>query len=362
MVKQNDVINIAGEEFLVNKDAKEILEKYQSELSKKYRFNAKVLKELSSALRDVLSEKTVKSKTITVSTAKDTILMIGDSYEKEGRLSPLVQKCSIFLNKIKGAVLTEKFRKRIYLTLMFIMLLPLGMSISGLRVFQPNSETVNTDQNSSTTTLGIVTLGNYINSQPLQPESFFPESNTLEYSVIVVTVLLTVLFFLLSRRSKHVKIVVALLVVSVVSSLNINDNYQRSLMYAANNSVYAFINQPVSTYRAVDDFDRLQACGAQINIVLSDNSSGMFYKLRDTGFKLKTELGTPGSDLDPTRDQICVAYNELRKLLPDSSIVLQYFIKDEKGEIRPYDFQEQMSRAENNKRQNKTFYGFFVKE
>jgi multisubunit Na+/H+ antiporter MnhB subunit len=369
MKKQNDIIEIAGKEFVVSEDAKKKFTKYQNNLSKKYRFNKKIKNELLSALRDVLSEKTAKKTTaISAKTAQETTEMIGYSYEKETSLTPLINKLDknikIFSKKTKKVVLTEKFRKNIYLSLSFIMLIPIGLIISSFNIFAPNyynDSPIN--YTAFDTSMGVVELGEYAKVTETNILNNFPTDDSVAYSITVVTILMAVLFYLLSRRSKHTKLVIALLVVSVVGSININDMHNSALWISAqefNNTLYqnAF---PVAD-REVDDFDKLQACGSTINTIQGGNDDGIFYKLRDVGFKLKSELKTDSMYADPTRAQICTAYNELRTTLNDDSIVLQTYVLDENQQIRPYDHLENASRSSNDQKELKMRYGFFTKE
>ncbi len=361
--KQNDVITIAGHEFVVTKDAKDVLTKHLSKVSRKYRLNRKVQKELTVALRDILlSMPEKRQRSISKITADEAIVMAGDSFDNESALQPLqngVRQSGASLKQFaKEYVLTEKFRKRVYLALAATMLVPIALSASSLSFFSQNNDAgMSSSQSAFETTMGQVRLGSYVDTQISESPQPYSSDAPL-YSMFIAFLLLATFFYFLALRSPHAKFAFALALIAVVASLNITDAQKRAT-WENIGEWKNYVSAPST--REASDFDKLLACGNEINLVFGTNNDGMFYKLRDTGFKLTDELETKSFYEQPARDQICTAYDKLRQTLPDSSIVLMSYVKDEEGMVRAYDYLEQTNRSSNEKKILKERYGFFTK-
>lgn len=102
--------------------------------------------------------------------------------------------------------MTETFRRRLYYTLALISLLPLGIQISMLPVFQPNFNYPSVDYTTYESTLGTVTLGDYAKSAYSPDRDFVAEAvnNTPAIASIVVVFAITTLTLVgLAQRTKH---------------------------------------------------------------------------------------------------------------------------------------------------------------
>ncbi|MBP6961998.1 hypothetical protein KBB49_00475 [Candidatus Saccharibacteria bacterium] len=368
MKKQNEVIKIGNNEFVVSVEAKVIFQSYLKNIKKKYRLDKKIYKELENALRDILLELPQrKTTTISKTTAVEATEMVGDDYEGgEGLITRLKNatrsKTKPLLNRFKTTVLTNSFRRKMYYGFAFLMLIPVGLTISSLPMFdanfysQPNLESQTLD-----TTLGKVTYGEWANTSLADNPIFSDYSNaTQTYSIVLVFLLAFIFLISLAQKSKYTKHVFGLLIVSFVASYGISLNVERSFQNAINNGSYLAYSVPVS--REPNDYDKLSACGTQINYVeLSDTAGGVYYGLKDQGFVLTKELETQNVGQEPSRAQICSEYDNLRKTYTDESIVLQTFIIDDKGAERPVDFDEVYGRSEKDLSPYKIRYGFYIK-
>ena len=125
----------------------------------------------------------------------------------------------------------------------------------------------------------------------------------------------------------------------------------------------SYISHSVPVSREPNDYDKLSACGTQINYIeVGETSGSVYYALKDQGFTLAKELETASIDQEPSKTQICSEDDALRTTFADESIVLQTFIIDEKGLERPVDFDEVYGRSEKDLSPYKIRYGFFVKK
>lgn len=372
MKKQNEVIKIGNNEFVVSEEAKVIFQSYLKNIKKKYRLDKKIYKELENALRDILLELPMrKTTTISKTTAVEAVSMVGDDYEGgEGvitRLKTTVSsKTKPIVGKFKSTVLTNTFRRKMYYGFAFLMLIPVGLTISSLPMFdtnfysQPNPESQTLDTN-----LGKITFGKWANTALGDNPIFSDFSNTQQtYSIIVVFLLAFIFLISLAQKSKYTKLVFGLLIVSFVASYGISLNVERSFQNAvSNNGSYLAHSSPV--HREPNDYDKLSACGTQINYIeLGETSGSMYYALIDQGFNLTHEFEGPGIDYLPPRDELCQVYDELRTRLPNEAIVLQTFTIDKDGSKRPVDLDERYGVGGNtsNNKYFKIRYGFFVKE
>lgn len=360
--KENSVIKIAGQEFVVTQEANSILKQHLAKISRKYRLNRKVYKELTTALRDILlSMPEKRHRNISKQTATEAVQMVGDSYDNESKLSPLQNGLTTTGRKLGGVakryILTETFRKRIYLSLAAIMLIPIALSVSSLSFFNQNNDSISSEQNTFETTMGQVRLGDYASEKNAESPQPYTSDAPL-YSLFIAFFLAALFFYFVAQHSTHAKLTFALALIAIVASINISDAQERTT-WANINNWQNFVSTPST--RTVNDFDKLLACGTEINLVFGSSNDGMFYELRDNGYKLATELETKSFYEQPSRDQICTTYDKLRQTLPDSCIVLQSYVKDEDNTVRAIDYREQANRSSDEKKVLKERYGFFTK-
>jgi hypothetical protein len=372
MKKQNEVIKIANNEFVVSIEAKDVFESYLKSIRRKYRLDKKIHKELENALRDILLELPHKKTTsINKTTAVEAVGMVGDDYEGgEGLITRLKtavnSKSKPLLNKFKTTILTNSFRSKMYYGFAFLMLIPVGLTISSLPVFDANFYSQpNLESQTLATTLGKVTYGEWANISFAESPISADYGNTQQtYSIIIVFLLAFIFLITLAQKSKYSKHVFGLLVVSFVVSYSISLNIEASFQNAVNtNGGYLGHSGPV--HREPNDYDKLSACGTQINYIeLGETSGSMYYGLRDRGFNLKHEFEGPGIDYLPPRDELCRVYDELRTSLRNEAIILQTFTIDKDGSKRPVDLDERygIGGYTTNNKYFKIRYGFFVKE
>ena len=369
MKKQNEVIKISNSEFVVSTEAKVVFESYLKNIRRKYRLNKKIHEELQNALRDILLElPQKKTTTISKTTAVEATEMVGDDYEGgEGVISRLktatVSAAKPLLARFKSTVLTTSFRRKMYYGFAFLMLIPIGLTISSLPMFEANFYSQpNLENQTLDTTLGKITYGEWANTSFADNPVFSDYSSTQQtYSIIIVFLLAFIFLITLAQKSKYTKHVFGLLIVLFVASYGISLNVERSFQNTVStNGSYLAHSSPVS--RDPNDYDKLSACGTQINYIeLGETSGSVYYGLKDQGFVLTKELETQFVGQEPSRAQICSEYDALRNTYTDESIVLQTFIIDDKGTERPVDFEEIYSRNENDLNSYKIRYGFYTK-
>lgn len=104
MKKQNEVIKISTNEFVVSSEAKTILETYLKNIRRKYRLDKKAYTELETALRDVLIDLPAKkSATIDKKTATECVDMVGSEYDGQRAVSKLSSRI--------GSLIFSRFNK-----------------------------------------------------------------------------------------------------------------------------------------------------------------------------------------------------------------------------------------------------------
>ena len=363
---ENTIIKIQDKEFVVSEAAQVILVDHIRAISRTYRLNPRAKKELLNALRDLLLELPhAKQKTISEKTARSVIHIAGSNYENESRLQPLKDSAfrgqQVLSRNFRRYVLTEKVRRNIFYLLSVVMLIPIGLTFGSMEVFTPEYPLYdNTTPNVTQTTLGPVK--SYDRSSDTTTSKDIDNYWPRQYSTIfltIVAVVLSVLFYLLAIRSPKVKLVGAILVVAIVSSITVSDAESRNLSIASSVWSKQTITEIPSVPRTESNLDILYACGADIRYVFLDGSDGIFYTLRDAGYSLNQEI--PGG-IEPEKDKLCKLYDSLRKEMPNERIVLMSYVRDADGIIRPYDNTATYDQLTISKELAKQRYGFFVKE
>jgi hypothetical protein len=262
--------------------------------------------------------------------------------------------------RLRKILLTETTRKRIYLALAGVSLLCIGLMLSTLYSIH-SSPGLNTNpfRDTTLTTLGTVRVGTWAGSVPGNPEW----ENMTEwptYFQLALFIDVFIMLVLLAYRNKYAKITAAVAVVLIILVGNATYEYERQIETIGSNlNTYNAIGSDYK--RTASDLDYLEACGSNIQYVMGAQSGAVFYELRDKGFALVTELNADAPQLDPTRDVICKAYDNLRKIYPNENIVLQSYVKNSAGEPRPFDIEENYGAFRSNNAYVQPIYGFFVR-
>lgn len=367
MKKSNEIIQIGGETFIVTPKGKHVLRTHLKSMKRKNRLDKNARKELENALRDVLIEiRPNATATLSLKKINEAILIIGDSYDSHKVIRNLWAKLTTTARRSMSIVstrLTEKNRKRMYYVLTGLTLLPIGVTISSLSVIQSSPVQFSpVYSNTYDSTIGTVTLGNYFGNLKKPFEYNGTSNDTSTYMLIAVLLLLFVFLVSLAHRWRYTALIGAMLVTTFVTSFGISQNEQAVFEQTARlNGLQSFVSPPLD--RDADDFDTLSVCNVQIQFIeLSSTAGDMYYALKDKGFELVDELETEGFSGVPEREQICTAYDQLRKSYTSESIVLQSFVRDETGNERPYDYLENANRSSNNRKELKLRYGFYVRD
>jgi hypothetical protein len=189
-------------------------------------------------------------------------------------------------------------------------------------------------------------------------------NETDPYYLLLFLVSLFILFVSLAYRKSYSKYLLFVVIFAGVLSYaiannNNNLNQQLADYDAASSGLLSYDMEERDTI----DLDKLKICEASINYVFGQQSGEVYYKLKDEGFVLEKAFNGESRSYQPTREDLCQTYNTLRNNLPNENIVLQLYIIDSDGMMRPFDEAELYSESATKPSRNNTIqYGFFTKK
>lgn len=361
-MKKNELIQIAGQDFLFNTSAAEVVRDYLASVKKRNRFKPNAKRALEETLRDVLmSYETKRSVAITKPKIHKAISIVGNTFEETGIFDKLLALLKAGLaaafNWFVRLAGVRKFQVITYAVLSVIFILVSVSLITSAfdrdwwQVYQEPAST------GIETTIGYVRSTNWADF-PEMPS--YPSSKAQNIAGFVACLLFALIFLMLAKRSKHkLPVLVVAVITTVAWGFLAYDTAQdrKSFTQSVQTSTFATMD----TVRTTQDLDYLQVCGTEINYVMGSQAGKLFYDFQDLGFTLAKELKNQSSFTEPTRADICTAYDELRRSYPDEQIVLQTFIRDTSGTIRPFDYDEKYLHANGTPNRYPMRYGFFTK-
>lgn len=362
-MKKNELLEIAGQEFILSSTAAVALERYLRDIKKKYRFQPSIRKSLEEALRDVLiSYQAGRSNVITKPKATSAIAIVGDKYEEDGLAGKALRKLTSLINRVlrevKKLTQNQKARNGIYI----FVAIASTVSAIALATSAWNASHSNEEENPSTTYTIQTTIGSVRSSHWADLPDFpdYPQGIEQAIAGSITCLLIAVFFIMVVRTYKYKLLVLALVVVSGATWLFLAHITHQDREHHKD-ILNSTITPGIETVRTTKNLDYLLVCGTEIHYVMGEQSGRLFYAFQDMGFKLKTELKTDKPYVDPTREQICTAYDQLRQSHTDDEIVLQLFIQDIHGTIRPFDYEETYTTENGSLNRYPPRYGFFVK-
>lgn len=366
MKSRIELIEIAGQEFSANEEATRLVRQLKKTNSKKYRFEKKTKRELNSALRDILLDKTnAGRKPITKKVAEESIALVGDNFEgrnRFGRTKSLLSKIFVYL---KSSLRVDKYGKFFLGLLLLPIFLGFVLSVRSL-VYKPyNYPYPNSNgSNLNTSELGQTTFGSWYkvisyNQNPFEP---YNTGKQLLFVFAITCGLFSLAIFLALRKKQAAKwfFLVGIIGVVFICVFSAADNQNRR-QFMSNAEAYLVAPLPKQK-RNWNDFDTLWACGNAINLVSGDQAGSLYYGLKDRGYVLYKELQNATRALPPSRQTICATYNELRQKYSNDSIVIQSYNKNAKGEIVPIDYDQYYGPYATTyySGDRQVYYGFFV--
>lgn len=366
MKEKNELLAIAGSEFIATPKAADTIREYLKTIRNKYRLQPAKRKALEEALRDVLlSTQTKRSQNVTPARIDKALHIIGDTYEDSSLAS---RAFSMFVHIFSKVVRTFRFRTSIRTVvslglacMSFIFAIAAFMSIARFAHPELNGTAA---PGSIETTIGTVLVNPW--NVPDKPLPDFPSNIMQHYLLLIVALLATTFFILLARRSKYAKFIILAITIAATTAFVLEDRHTRDVRMYQNTMATFYTNQ--TDIRTTEDLDQLKACGTQINYVFPGDQSGeLFYGLEKEGYTLKKELSNATKYTEPLREEVCTNYHELRQDYDNNQIVLQTYIVDDNGARRPFDGEEAygpLSTKRNDPERERYIlrYGFFVKE
>lgn len=366
MKEKNELLTIAGSEFIATPKAAGIIREYLKTIRKKYRLQPSKRKGLEEALRDVLlSTQKKRSQNITPARIEKALHMIGDTYE-DSSFVERIQSAFVYVCKR----VTRKLRLRTSIRTVISLVLACTSFVFVIAAFLSIARFVHPERNGTAipgeieTTVGTVLINPW--NVPDEPLPDFPSNILQHYLLFIVALLATIFFILLAKRSKYAKFVILAIAISGATLFALEDRYTRDVQAYQNTMATFYTNR--TDLRTTKDLDQLKACGTQINYVfLGDQAGELFYALEKDGYMLKNELANATKYTEPRREEVCTNYHELRQHYDNDQIILQTYIVDDSGTRRPFDGEEaygplSTKRSDPSRERYILRYGFFVKE
>jgi hypothetical protein len=376
MKKQNELVSVAGTEFITTKKAAGTIIAYQKHIKKKFKFRKSIRLSLEQALRDVLTEKLNKpGKTVSEKLALTAVSIVGDEFDDQSNPSKArnISKntATIVISKFKKHFMTGIVRKRIYL-LLALVFFAAGTLIASYIIQDRIDIKENFVYNSTTnvdyidTTIGRVILDDWYQSDDFAntyPTLIENRVNSSQYFALATLLSVSLFFYLISVRNRQTKIVGLIclaLVILWLTAIESDSSRFNNAFVRMNTTLDATAATPD---RTISDIDVLEACESRINYVFGAQAGEVYYLLQNDGFVLEKELVTKNKNQEPTREQVCKAYNELRQNYDNENIVFQSYITDDEGINRPFDGAEHYGPNATSASRKYIFkYGFFVKD
>lgn len=346
------VISLQSHDFIVSNATLPILNEYVYTMKKATKFRKRMYSENMDALRDVLMEQ--GSATISKAAMARAINLVGVPDHRTlsesitirfPRLHTMFLRCMHYTKKI-GAMIQKHWQKHVaFLFAIGALFMGVGYTISAIAIIQSNSEPRGTWQTIETT-IGRVRSYSEGSYPPMADAWLFSWQTQMVFAVLFLVLAISLVLF---HRAKHkVTIIAAILVCSFALSSLWQLQRQATETRIALKTSWMRNTTPLEPHLAF-----LQQCGDEIQYSFDNQTAGMlFHSLRDDGFVLTAELSTNYGH--PDLKQLCIEYNRLRDNHPAASIVLQNYVREADGRLRPYMFSDAND--------DTSKYGLFVKQ